>query len=141
MNISVKKTPISLSLAVMVVASLALPAPAHAGPALAPVGPRPLVSDEWDKSGFLRVYSRTEQTEWGDNSYYYIHTAYWIYDLNSRCIRTVNNHDTCVDEKPQKIALAPGTYTVRAWSDNDGLVTVRVIIKRAEETSVRLESK
>ena len=51
----------------------------------------------------------------------------------------MENHDTSIDEDPQKVELPPGTYTVKAWSDNDGLVTVPVIIKVARTTNVHLE--
>jgi hypothetical protein len=134
-----KRPHFSFSAAALVFASSLLFTPVHAGPVLPPVGPTPPGAYEQEENGFLRVFSRTEQTEWGDNTYYYIHTAYWIYNADGRRIRTVANHDTSIDEDPQKVALAPGTYTVQAWSDNDGLVTVPVIIKRGQFTTVNLE--
>ncbi|MEJ0000624.1 MAG: hypothetical protein WDO13_16560 [Verrucomicrobiota bacterium] len=112
--------------------------PAHAGPLLPAVGP----DTHTDKvsTGYLRVYSRTEQTQWGENTYYNVHSAYWIYNHAGQQIKTVANHDTSIDESPATVSLTPGSYFVKAWSDDDGLVTVPVIIKLAQTTTVRLEA-
>jgi hypothetical protein len=125
-----------------VAAALLVPAvltlPAHAGPVLPTVGPE---SDEGQVTcGYLKVYSRTEQTQWGENTYYYPHTAYWIYNTSGKRIKTVANHDSSIDETPEKVSLNPGHYVVRAWSDDEGLVTVPVIVKLAQTTAVHLES-
>jgi hypothetical protein len=121
-----------------VLASAAFTLPAHAGPTLATVGPD---SDYAKVScGYLKVFSRTEQTQWGENTYYYPHTAYWIYDGAGKRIKTVSNHDTSIDESPTKVSLSPGRYVVKAWSDDAGLVTVPVVIKIAQTTTVHLES-
>ncbi len=124
--------------AIALVATALLFTTAHAGPVLPTVGPE---SDYGAVTcGYLKVYSRTEQTEWGDNTYYYPHTAYWIYNTAGKRIKTVTNHDSSIDESPEKVSLTPGHYVVRAWSDDDGLVTVPVIVKLAETTAVHLES-
>ena len=122
----------------MVAAVALVTVPAHAGPVLPTVGP----DTSYDKVtvGYLKVYSRTEQTQWGEGSYYNVHSAYWIYNTDGKRIKTVANHDTSIDESPEKVSLAPGRYVVRAWSDDDGLVTVPVIVKLAQTTSVHLES-
>jgi hypothetical protein len=111
---------------------------AQAGPVLPAVGPTPPGVYDKVTCGYLKVFSRTEQTQWGEGSYYYVHTAYWIYDSNGKR-RTIDNHDSVIDETPQKVELAPGRYVVKAWSDNDGLVTVPVIVKLARTTTVNLE--
>jgi hypothetical protein len=132
----------SLLLNFTVAAALLVPAvltlPAHAGPVLPSVGPE----TDYDKvtCGYLKVYSRTEQTQWGENTYYNVHTAYWIYNTAGKRLRTIANHDSSIDETPEKVSLTPGHYVVRAWSDDDGLVTVPVVVKLAETTSVHLES-
>jgi len=132
----------SLLLNFTVAAALLVPAfltlPAHAGPVLPAVGPDS--NDDQVTCGYLKVYSRTEQTQWGENTYYYPHTAYWIYNTSGKRIKTVANHDSSIDETPEKVSLSPGHYVVRAWSDDAGLVTVPVIVKLAETTSVHLES-
>jgi hypothetical protein len=127
-------------LAILTAAVLAPVLPIHAGPVLPEVGPTP--PGDYDKvsCGYLKVYSRTQQTQWGEGSYYYVHTPYWIYNSSGKRIRTVDNNFTgSIDETPEKVELAPGHYVVRAWSDNDGLVTVPVVIKLARTTSVNLE--
>jgi hypothetical protein len=132
----------SLLLNFTVAAALLVPAvlttPAYAGPVLPTVGPDS--NDDKVTCGYLKVYSRTEQTQWGENTYYNVHTAYWIYNTSGKRIKTVANHDSSIDETPEKVSLSPGHYVVRAWSDDDGLVTVPVIVKLAETTSVHLES-
>jgi hypothetical protein len=127
---------VTVGAALLVPAVLALPA--HAGPLLPTVGPDS--NDAKVTCGYLKVYSRTEQTQWGENTYYNVHTAYWISNADGKRIKTVANHDSSIDETPEKVSLAPGRYVVRAWSDDQGLVTVPVIVKLAQTTSVRLES-
>lgn len=111
----------------------------HAGPVLPAVGPTPPGHYDKVSCGYLEVYSRTQEIQWGEGSYYYPHTSYWLYDSTGRKLRTVDNNSGSIDESPEKVELPPGTYTVKAWSDNDGLVTVPVIIKLARTTSVHLE--
>jgi len=113
---------------------------AQAGPVLAPVGPRAPGDYPKVSCGYLEVFSRTEETQWGEGSYYHPHSAYWIYSTDGKRLKTVDNHDSEIDEKPQRVELTPGKYTVRAWSDDDGLVTVPVTIALARTTRVRLES-
>lgn len=103
------------------------------------VGPRPPGIHDKVTTGYLKVFSRTQQTQWGEGNFYYPHTSYVIYDATGRKIKTVENHGSEIDEAPEKIELPPGTYTVKAWSDNDGLVRVSVIIEVARLTSVHLE--
>jgi hypothetical protein len=111
---------------------------AHAGPVLPVVGPTPPGVYDKVSCGYLKVFSRTEQTQWGEDTYYNVHSAYWVYDSNGKRM-TIDNHDSSIDEAPQKVELAPGRYIVKAWSDNDGLVTVPVIIKLARTTTVNLQ--
>ncbi len=134
------KSNLLRSLLSITIAAVLTPAlPSHAGPVLPEVGPRPPGDYPAVTCGYLKVFSRTEQSQWGEGSYYYIHTAYWIYDSTGKRIRTVSNHDSSIDEDPQKVELPPGHYVVKAWSDNDGLVTVPVVVKLARTTSVNLE--
>jgi hypothetical protein len=129
---------LNFTVAALLLVPAILTLPAHAGPVLPTVGPDS--NDDKVTCGYLKVYSRTEQTQWGENTYYNVHTAYWIYNTAGKRIKTVANHDSSIDETPEKVSLTPGHYVVRAWSDDDGLVTVPVIVKLAETTSVHLES-
>jgi hypothetical protein len=69
------------------------------------------------------------------------HSSYWIYNAAGKRIQTVENHISTIDEAPERVSLAPGSYTIRAWSDNDGLVTLPVVIKPIEVTHVNLEKE
>ncbi len=112
---------------------------AQAGPVLQPIGPTP--PGHYDKvtCGYLEVYSRTQQYQWGEGGYYYPHTPYWIYTADGKRLRTIGNNSDSIDETPEKVALTPGTYVVKAWSDDNGLVTVPVHVQLARTTRVHLE--
>jgi hypothetical protein len=89
--------------------------------------------------GYLKVFSTTQESQWGEGSYYYLHTGYRIYDSNGKVVKWVENHATSIDEAPEKVELRPGTYTVWAQSDKDGYVKVPVIIRLDGMTTVHLE--
>jgi len=113
---------------------------ARAGVTLPAVGPTD--PGQYDKVsvGYLTVFSSTEETQWGDGPYYYVHTGYRIYDSAGKAVKWIANHDTSTDEAPEKVELAPGRYTIWAQSDKDGYVKVPVVIKLARTTAVRLET-
>lgn len=142
MKTNLLRTPLqSLSRVVALLLALTwLSIHAQAGIVLPAVGPHPPGVYDRVSCGYLKVFSATEQTQWGEGSYYYPHTSYWIYNAEGKRIMTVENHASSIDESPEKVELVPGTYTVKAWSENDGLVTVPVIIKLAQITDVHLEN-
>ena len=126
----------------LLIALVCITSLAQAGPVLAPVGPNtPDPDDQPITCGYLKVFSSTERSDSIDNEdvQFYPHSAYWIYDKTGSRIKTVQNHGTAPEEGPATVELKPGTYTVRAYSDGQGLVTVPVIIKRAQTTSVHLD--
>jgi hypothetical protein len=90
--------------------------------------------------GYLTVFSSTEQTQWGDGPYYYVHTGYRIFDANGKAVKWVRNHDDNADEIPEKVELAPGKYTIWAQSDKYGYVKIPVVIKLAQTAAIHLES-
>jgi len=115
---------------------------AHAGTVLPTVGPRTLDDYKEVSTGYLEVYSATEASSpanSGVGDSFYPHTSYSIYNAAGKKIKTVQNHGSFPEEGPDKVHLSPGTYTVKAWSENQGLVTVPVIIKVAQTTEVHLE--
>jgi hypothetical protein len=89
--------------------------------------------------GYLKVFSSTQESQWGEGSYYYLHTGYRIFDRNGKAVKWVENHSDRNDEDPEKVELAPGTYIVWAQSDRDGYVKVPVTIKAARISAVHLE--
>ncbi len=139
-NLLPKFLPRVIQFSALVSAFVCLAGSAQAGPILPAVGPRPPGEYEKVSCGYLKVFSATQHSQWGEGSYYYPHTSYWIYDSTGRQVQTVENHGSSIDESPEKVELTPGIYTVKAWSDNDGLVTVPVVIKLARTTAVHLEN-
>jgi hypothetical protein len=126
----------------LVLALICISTQAHAGPVLAAVGPdTPDPDDHPITCGYLEVFSATERSDSINNEdvNFNPHSAYWIYDTTGKRIKTVQNHGTSPEEGPATVELKPGTYTVRAYADNKGLVTVPVIIKLARTTSVHLD--
>lgn len=97
-------------------------------------------SNDKASPGFLKVFTATQESQWGEGGYYYLHTGYRIYDSNGKVVKWVENHTTSIDEAPEKVELAPGTYTIWAQSDKDGYVKVPVIIKQDGMTMVHLKS-
>jgi hypothetical protein len=90
--------------------------------------------------GYLMVFSSTEVAVWGDGPNYYVHTGYRIYNSAGKAVKWVTNHDSSVDEVPEKVELAPGQYTIWAQSGKDGFVKVPVVIKLGQTTAVHLEN-
>jgi hypothetical protein len=103
-------------------------------------GPTDFAQNDKVSVGYLKVFSSTQESQWGEGSYYYLHTGYRIYDSTGQAVKWVDNHNTSIDETPQKVELAPGAYTVWAQSEKDGYVKVPVVIKPARTTAVHLES-
>jgi hypothetical protein len=90
--------------------------------------------------GCLKVFSATQESQWGEGSYYYLHTGYRIYDSAGTAVKWVENHNTSIDEDPQRVELEPGKYIIWAQSDKNGYVKMSVIIKPGRSTLVDLES-
>ncbi len=90
--------------------------------------------------GYLKMYSATETDQIGDNTYYYPHTSYRIFDPAGQLVKFVPNHIGNMDESPAWVALPTGKYLVKAQSDVYGWVTVPVIIEAGTTTTVHLQS-
>jgi len=102
---------------------------------LSPVGPEPL---QRSNSGYLQVYSATEEFNDG-GTMYYPHSDYRLYTSSRQFIKTVHNYITKSDEIPERVILSSGQYLVRATSEIDGPVEVRVTIAAGRTTIVNLE--
>src|SRR5579863_6670906 len=103
------------------------------------VGPEP--SHAFNSSqahGYLRVYSDTETHQIGQNTYYYPHTPYNIYDESGLRVKWVPNHIGDMDETPTVVKLPVGRYFVLAESSSYGRVTVPIVIKEARWTILHL---
>lgn len=126
--------------AFLLLACLFLPGQARASATLPTVAPAHVGQNDKVTVGYLTVFSSTQETEWGEGSYYYAHTGYRIYDSRGKEVKWVENHNTSIDEDPEKVELSPGTYTIWAQSDRDGYVKMPVVIKLARITAVHLET-
>ena len=86
--------------------------------------------------GYLKVFSASREVQWGEGSYYYPRTAYFVYATDGTVVKQVDNLTSLTSSEPEEVELAPGTYTVRAQSDT-GYVTMRVTVKPSQVTEVR----
>ena len=87
--------------------------------------------------GYLKVYSESDEFNVGA---YYAHSSYAIYSINGRLFKRVENNISRTDEIiPWEVALPAGSYTVVAWSERDGEVRVRFVIKAGQRTIVDLD--
>lgn len=107
--------------------------------AIAPVGPEHVTHVAHVGAGRLRVFTATETHAIGDNTYYYPHTAYHIYDTSGRSVKWVQNHIGSMDETPELVSLPEGRYTVVAQSESYGRVTVPIVIADGHTTVLYLD--
>jgi hypothetical protein len=92
-------------------------------------------------SGYLIVYTDTENPINVGDIVYYPHTAYKIYDSHGALCRSVRNHMNERDERPARVSLPPGRYTVVGKSETKGEVAVPVIVSGLRTTVVNLERR
>ena len=101
------------------------------------VGPGVAVGNE-EHNGFLTVFSATEWTTTdGDGPSQLSYTNYQIDAADGSLFQEVTNGDY----EPTRVILPIGTYTVVAWSDTSGEVSVPVAIETGKLTVVHLESE
>jgi hypothetical protein len=68
------------------------------------------------------------------------HAGYEIDDANGKLLRRVDNRSGPFYQTPAAVSLAPGQYVVKAPAANYGLVSVPVVIKENETTTLDLEA-
>ena len=98
------------------------------------VGPGPTVVNQ-QHNGFLKVYSATEWMAEDDLPSLLKYTNYQIDAADGTTFKEVANDD----QEPARVILPKGTYTVVAWSDTSGKVSVPVAIETGKTTVVHLE--
>ena len=107
--------------------------------ALEPVGPGPLArTASSPPKGDLQVFTETEEY-YEDEMSWFPHTDYEIYTAAGKRLKRVWNHHDHEDEFPATVTLPPGKYIVKASAEFYGLVSVPVIIKPNETTTVILQ--
>lgn len=106
---------------------------------MAVAGPKsPAASETAGHIGYLRVFSSTEQRITGDETYFYPHTDYGIYNVAGKCVRWVRNGGP-EDDRPATAALPEGAYVVLADSDFGGRIHVPIVIRTGRTTILHLE--
>jgi hypothetical protein len=87
--------------------------------------------------GQLVVYSALEVVD-PVSSDFPTHAAYAIYLPDGKLLERVDNRSGSFYQSPAPISLPPGKYTVQAPVTNRGLVSVPVVIKENETTTLDL---
>src|SRR5882757_2381843 len=101
------------------------------------VGPGAAVASPQEHNGFLTVYSATEWTTNDDGPSLLNYTNYQIEAADGTLFKEVSNGDY----EPTRVTLPKGAYTVLAWSDTSGEVSVPVAIEAGKITVVHLETE
>jgi hypothetical protein len=105
-----------------------------------PVGPdlAPARIHVNDGQGQLVVYTALEVAN-PASSDFPTHAGYEIDDADGKLVRRVDNRSGSFYQAPMSVPLPPGKYNVKAPATNHGIVTVPVIIKENEVTTLDLE--
>jgi hypothetical protein len=129
MKLALRNTLLSVAIAVLVASCASAP------PTIVhdTVGPSLAVTNQ-EHNGFLTVYSATEWTTYDDGPLL-SYTNYQIDAADGTLFQEVTNGDY----EPTRVTLPKGTYTVVAWSDTSGEVSVPVAIEAGRTTVVHLE--
>ena len=112
------------------------------GPALVldPVGPAPFPSAVGGSTGTLKVFSAFEQgADFNSQLYRPHYTDYRILSAEGKRLQTVRNDSGTVVEAPKRVQLPVGNYRVVARANGYGEVTVPVVIRADQVTTVHLE--
>jgi hypothetical protein len=125
---------------VAVIGASLLASCASAGPTIVQeaVGPQPSRLSR-NYTGYLIVYSATEEHTDGDSPARYPHSDYEVYTRDAKLFKQVRNALGYSDETPERISLPKGLYTVLAKSETAGSVSVPVIIETGKSTVLHLE--
>lgn len=122
-----------LSLFLLVAGCSSTPVPINS------VGPAPASAAIFKPTGYLRVYTATESHQVAENTFYYPHTSYHIYDKSGTLVKYVLNHTGDTDQKPALERVPIGSYNVVAESESYGRVTVPVMIEEGKMTEIHLD--
>jgi hypothetical protein len=126
----------------IVAATVLLSSCASHGPVLVldPVGPAPSTSTAAAPTGTLMVFSAFEQgADFNSQLYRRHYTDYRILSADGKRLQTVRNDSGSLVETPQQVQLPVGTYRVVARANGYGEVTIPVVIRADQVTTVHLE--
>lgn len=107
---------------------------------LDPIGPPGSPLAGAGSNGTLRVFSAFDpHADFNALPYLRHYTGYKITRPDGQLVQTVHNDDTTLSASPCKVELPPGAYSVVARANGYGVVTVPVIIRAGQVTTVHLE--
>ena len=107
--------------------------------ALNSVGPEPRGAESFIATGYIQVFSDTEEHDIGHGEPYYTHKGYGIYDTAGKQVKYVPNHIGDMDESPTLVEIPTGHYQVDAESSAYGPVRVPVVIQAGKTTLLHLD--
>ena len=112
----------------------------HRGLVLDPIGPPTSQSAGAGSNGTLVVFSASApHADFNDLPYLRHYTDYKITYRDGKPVQTVHNDSAALPEGPRRVQLPVGAYSVVARANGYGVVTVPVIIRPGQVTTVHLE--
>jgi hypothetical protein len=110
------------------------------GLVLDPIGPPVPPSPGAGSNGTLVVFSAFDpQADFDDLPYLRHYSDYKITDQDGKRLQRVHNAESASMEGPKQVQLPAGAYHVLARANVYGIVTVPVIIRAGQVTTVHLE--
>jgi hypothetical protein len=103
------------------------------------VGPNPDLLPRAGSYGQLEVFSDSDELPDNDDSPWYQHSDYDIYNHQGKLLKHVFNTNGHFDESPRRITLPDGEYVVEARAKDYLRISVPVIILPGQETVVHLD--
>jgi hypothetical protein len=110
------------------------------GLVLDPIGPPTSQSAGASSNGTLMVFSAFDpHAHFNDLPYLHHYTDYKITFRDGKLLQTVHNDNGTLLEEPKRVQLPVGSYCVFARANGYRVVTVPVIIRAGQITTVHLE--
>jgi hypothetical protein len=110
------------------------------GLVLEPIGPPNVQLARAGSNGTLVVFSAFDiHAHFNDLPYLRHYTDYRITSQDGKLVQTVHNDSGTLLEEPKRVQLPAGAYGVVARANRYGVVTVPVIIRANQVTTVHLE--
>jgi hypothetical protein len=110
------------------------------GLVLDPIGPPNPQSAGAGPNGTLVVFSAVDpHADFNDLPYLRHYTDYKITNQDGKPVQTVHNESAPLSEGPRRVQLPVGAYSIVARANGYGVVTVPVIIRPSQVTTVHLE--
>jgi hypothetical protein len=138
MNAAKNLSSLVLAAAIAVLAGCASQPPVVVNDTVGPDLAKPRINLSQGR-GQLVVYSALEVPN-AVSSDFPAHASYDIYDVDGGFVRHVDNRSGPFYQTPATVALAPGKYLVKAPATNHGRISVTVVIKEGETTTLDLDA-